>query len=86
MVLDSSRGGKTGGVGKTFPLKQVVEHLGEDLGGAILAGGLNPDNLTEVLQSCRPMGVDVSGGVESQPGMKDPERVRRFIEIAKQPS
>ncbi len=45
----------------------------------IMAGGLTPDNVREVLSSVRPYGVDVSSGVESAPGRKNPEKVARFI-------
>jgi phosphoribosylanthranilate isomerase len=49
----------------------------------ILAGGLNPDNVREAILAGRPAGVDVSSGVESAPGIKDPLKVERFIQEAK---
>jgi phosphoribosylanthranilate isomerase len=45
----------------------------------ILAGGLNPSNVQEAIQTIRPYAVDVSTGVESSPGIKDSEKIRRFI-------
>ena len=45
----------------------------------ILAGGLHPENVYEAFQSIRPAGVDVSSGVEISPGIKDIEKVKRFI-------
>lgn len=49
----------------------------------ILAGGLRPENVTELIRVVRPDAVDVSSGVESAPGRKDAERLIRFLEMVR---
>ena len=49
----------------------------------ILAGSLDPDNVSEAVRTAHPWGVDTARGVEAEPGIKDHERMRRFIRNAK---
>jgi phosphoribosylanthranilate isomerase len=80
-LLDSTTPEKPGGTGKAFdwhriaPLVQVMNKSVK----VILAGGLTPENVAGAMKILRPWGVDVSSGVESAPGKKDPEKVRAFI-------
>lgn len=70
------------GSGKLFDWKLVGEMPGGiDL---ILAGGLTPENVSAGIEQVLPWGVDVSSGVEATPGRKDPVKVKRFIEAARE--
>jgi phosphoribosylanthranilate isomerase len=50
----------------------------------VLAGGLTPENVREAVRAVQPWAVDVASGVESAPGVKDPERMARFVARAKE--
>jgi phosphoribosylanthranilate isomerase len=49
----------------------------------ILAGGLTPDNVQDAIETVHPIGVDVSSGVEEAPGVKDLDKMARFLERAR---
>jgi len=80
--LDTKVEGKAGGTGKTFDWEIAARAslLGKRI---ILAGGLNPDNVSDAIAIASPVAVDVSSGVEAEPGVKDPNKVREFIRRAK---
>lgn len=81
LILDSSAGGAFGGTGKPFPWKFAPEFVRHNPRIAvILAGGLNPENVSEAIRVVHPRGVDVTTGVEASPGRKDPEKVQAFIQ------
>ena len=76
-LFDSHAAGGAGGSGKTFDWSQLPKPLNKPM---VLAGGLTPDNVFDAVLATMPWGVDVSSGVESAPGIKDGERMRRFVE------
>lgn len=69
------------GSGETFDWTRMDE-LSLDR-PIILAGGLDPTNVVEAIETVRPWGVDVASGVEARPGHKDPVKVRKFIANAR---
>jgi phosphoribosylanthranilate isomerase len=80
-LLDSGTGAQFGGTGKVFDWNQA--RGANTFGWIVLAGGLTPENVGQAVVQLRPFGVDVSSGVESAPGKKDYEKMRRFIETVR---
>ncbi len=76
LLLDNWQEGVPGGTGQPFDWQLAQVALPRPM---ILAGGLNPDNVATAISQLAPAAVDVSGGVESAPGIKDPDRVRDFV-------
>lgn len=81
LVIDALVPGQLGGNGVTVPWIQLGESLDAMHTGhrIVLAGGLTAENVAEAIDYVSPAVVDVSSGVESSPGIKDPARVRAFI-------
>lgn len=73
---------RPGGLGKSFDW-HLLEKLDLKL-PFILSGGLDAGNVAEALRITRAPGVDVSSGVESVPGVKDPDKIRAFIHAARE--
>lgn len=76
LLLDSHVHGQPGGSGISFDWAGVPQIAAPPL---ILAGGLRVENVAVAIRSIHPYGVDVSSGVESAPGIKDPVKMREFV-------
>ena len=76
LLLDTYRKGVPGGTGECFDWELIPPPVARDI---ILAGGLNADNVGDAIRQVKPWAVDVSGGVESKPGIKDAERIQAFV-------
>lgn len=80
VILDSFVQGALGGTGRTFDWDTARTLVEDAANPIILAGGLTPDNVAEALARVVPYAVDVSSGVEHSPGVKDPQKMRRFFQ------
>ncbi len=80
-LLDGFVAGMHGGTGKTFDWSQAQK--AKAFGKIILAGGLKVSNVGEAVRQVSPWGVDVCSGVETEPGKKDPQLIREFIQAVR---
>ena len=78
ILLDSGGQKIRGGTGKTFDWKLIPKEIKNNL---IIAGGLNSNNITSLIKSYKPYGVDLASGVESKPGKKDIAELKYFLKI-----
>lgn len=77
ILLDTFHEGLAGGTGESFDWREA-RRVGE-ITPFLLAGGLSPENVTRALEAARPEGIDLSGGLERAPGVKDHEKIRRLF-------
>ena len=77
-LLDGHGGERRGGTGESFDWSLVARRRSRV--PLIVAGGLDAGNVGEAIAATHPYAVDVASGVESAPGVKDPERMRAFID------
>jgi phosphoribosylanthranilate isomerase len=83
LLLDTRLGDKVGGTGVLHDLKVDLELKNMVDRRIMLSGGLNASNVADANRFLRPYAVDVSSGVEGEPGRKSPELVREFMEAVK---
>jgi len=76
VLLDSWQEGVPGGTGRVFDWQLASRELPLPV---VLAGGLHADNVGSAIARVQPAAVDVSGGVEQSPGIKDAGKIRRFV-------
>jgi phosphoribosylanthranilate isomerase len=87
VITDSCVPGAYGGTGKThnWNASRAIRELIAPT-PLILAGGLTPGNVRAAIETVRPYAVDVSSGVEVRAGIKDPAKIRAFIEAVAEAS
>lgn len=80
ILLDTYVEGVPGGTGEAFDWSLVPRGLSKPI---ILAGGLSAQNVAQAIAQVRPYAVDVSGGVEQAKGIKDPAKIRAFMQAVR---
>lgn len=78
ILLDTFVPGRSGGTGQQFDHRLVADLIQRGW-RIVIAGGLTPDNVYDVVRTVRPYGVDVSSGVEAAPGRKDHHMIEDFV-------
>ena len=76
LLLDTYIEGLPGGTGIVFDWDLIPKDIAKPI---ILAGGLNASNVKDAIKKISPYAVDVSGGVETEKGKKDPSKIKEFI-------
>ena len=79
LLIDKYNDEMPGGTGEVADWEKAAQFVEASKRKVMLAGGLNPENVGEAIRQVRPFGVDVSSGVEREPGRKDLEKVEAFI-------
>ncbi len=80
-LLEGARQDAAGGTGMIFDWSRAAALKGNSK--LIVSGGLDPENVSDAIESLCPGGVDVSSGVEASPGRKSPEKIKKFVEVVR---
>lgn len=84
ILWDAYDAAQFGGTGRTADWMLAAQCVaGGALPPLVLAGGLRPENVAEAIGTVHPQGVDTATGVESRPGVKDPDKVKAFVTSAR---
>lgn len=83
LLVDAWSEKQYGGTGRTAPWDLARRIAGLSPVPVFLAGGLTPENVADAVRAVRPAGVDVASGVELEPGIKDHQKLRLFVQNAK---
>jgi len=81
LLVDASVKGTYGGSGVTADWNAAAELARKY--PLLLAGGLTPENVADAIRQVKPWGVDVASGVESAPGVKDPDKMKAFVKAVR---
>ncbi|MEI8313840.1 MAG: phosphoribosylanthranilate isomerase [Verrucomicrobiota bacterium] len=84
LLLDTYTAEQRGGTGQTFDWTLAQQAKTSLRPPIILSGGLTPESIRAAIRQAEPFAVDVASGVESEPGRKDPEKLRRFFKACRQ--
>lgn len=82
LLVDSAGESGAGGTGRTHDWERTRDLVADLDSPLVLAGGLTPENVAEAVETVDPFAVDVSSGVEAEPGTKDHDAVRTFVRNA----
>lgn len=83
VLLDAFKEGEYGGTGHKLDFSKAKRAMADAVRPVIVAGGLDHENVGNAIKELRPFAVDVSSGVEAEPGIKDPDRLRAFFEAVR---
>ena len=82
IMLDTKHDSLRGGTGRVFDWS-VAKEVNDFVPKLFLAGGLSPENIEEAVATVRPYAIDACSALEDEPGRKNHERMRAFVEIAR---